>query len=302
MKLSKTRTLAISYAILAALFYGLSAPLSKLLMVELSPYFLSSLLYFGAGTGILLVIAVWSRYDSQQVHVTFTKGDVPYILAMIGLDIIAPILLMWGLTMIPAAHVALLNNLEIVFTAVVAWFIFKEKIGHRMWIPILLILVSGVILGLEDLTSFSFSGGVMLVMGASLAWGIENNATRHLSRHNPLHVVVLKGIGSGTGALLVTLMMNQLSSHVWYIVLALLLGFVAYGMSLFFYISAQRHLGATRTSAYYSTAPFVGAIFSFLILGETLTSYFIIAFTIMVIATMLLIRENRRSVTLDNVR
>lgn len=294
-------TVSISYAILAALFYGLSAPLSKLLMVELSPYFLSSLLYFGAGVGILLVIVGWSRVDPQQARVTFTKGDVPYILAMIVLDIIAPILLMWGLTMIPAAHVALLNNLEIVFTAVVAWVIFKEKIGHRMWIPIMLIILSGVILGFDDLTTFSFSSGVLFVMGASLAWGIENNATRHLSRHNPLHVVVLKGIGSGTGALLVTLMMNGLSSHVPYILLALLLGFVAYGMSLFFYISAQRHLGATRTSAYYSTAPFVGAVFSFFILGETLTLYFVIAFTVMVIATLLLIRENGRSTAVDHV-
>ncbi len=294
-------TVSISYAILAALFYGLSAPLSKLLMVELSPYFLSSLLYFGAGFGILLVIFGWSRIDPQQARVTFTNGDVPYILAMIVLDIIAPILLMWGLTMIPAAHVALLNNLEIVFTAVVAWVLFKEKIGHRMWIPIMLIILSGVILGFDDLTTFSFSSGVLFVMGASLAWGIENNATRHLSRHNPLHVVVLKGIGSGTGALLVTLMMNGLSSHVPYILLALLLGFVAYGMSLFFYISAQRHLGATRTSAYYSTAPFVGAVFSFLILGETLTLYFVIAFTVMVIATLLLIRENRRSTAVDHV-
>jgi len=282
---------AVTYAIIAALFYGLSAPLSKLLLNELSPYTMSSLLYFGAGIGMLCVIFI-RRTKPKEVIQSFHSNDVKYIVLMIILDIVAPILLMFGLLNTTASTAALLNNFEIIFTGLIAMVFFKEHIGRKMWIAITIILLSGMILSFEDFSGFHVSIGALFVMAASLSWGLENNCTRMLSKNDPLYVVILKGLGSGTGALIIAITLNDFGGPWLYILFALLLGFFSYGLSLYFYISAQRHLGALRTSAYYSTAPFAGAIFSFLILSESLTYPFVIAFMLMALGTYLAIKEN----------
>ncbi len=283
--------LSIIYAMIAALFYGFSAPLSKLLLNELSPYLLSSLLYFGAGFGMLIVTLLSKKKDSSS-KLSFQKSDMQYIILMILLDIIAPILLMFGLLSTNASTASLLNNFEIVFTAIIAMIFFKEMIGKRMWLAISFIIVAGGLLSFEDFTGFELSLGALLVLAASLSWGLENNCTRMLAKRNPIHVVIIKGLGSGLGSLLIALMMNEVGGPLMYILLGLLLGFFSYGMSLYFYISAQRHLGAARTSAYYAIAPFAGALFSFLVLRETLSFVFVIAFIVMAFGAYVAIKEN----------
>ncbi|MDA3931188.1 MAG: DMT family transporter [Tenericutes bacterium] len=284
--------IAVVYALLAAFFYGFSAPFSKLLLDHISPYLMSSLLYFGAGIGMLLVVLLSKQQRKNHILKGFKKPDIKYIVLMVLLDIVAPILLMIGLTKTTASTASLLNNFEIVFTAIIAMFFFKEVIGKKMWISIVLILMAGVLLSFEDYTGFHISMGALFVMAASLSWGLENNCTRMLSKGNPLHVVVIKGFGSGLGSLIIALSVNQYNAIWYYILLALILGFFSYGLSLYFYISAQRHLGAARTSAYYAVAPFAGALFSFLILKESPTLVFFIAFVVMGIGTYLSIREN----------
>lgn len=291
LKNKSTMFIAITYAIIAALFYGLSAPLSKLLLNELSPYTMSSLLYFGAGFGMLMVV-LSQKTKPKEVMQIFKQKDVKFIVLMILLDILAPILLMFGLLSTNASTASLLNNFEIVFTGLIAMVFFKEHIGKKMWIAITIIIASGFLLSFEDFNGFQVSIGALLVLSASLSWGLENNCTRMLSHHNPLYIVIIKGLGSGLGALIIALALNEFGGQILYIGLALLLGFVSYGMSLFFYISAQRHLGALRTSAYYSTAPFAGAIFSFILLRETLSILFVIAFIFMLIGTYFAIKEN----------
>ena len=145
--------------------------------------------------------------------------------------------------------------------AIIAMFFFKGVIGRKIWISIVLIVASGVLLTFEDFTGLHISIGALLVLGASLSWGLENNCTRMLSKGNPLYVVILKGFGSGLGSFIIALSVNQITAIWYYVLLALLLGFFSYGISLYFYISAQRHLGAVRTSAYYAIAPFAGSIF-----------------------------------------
>ena len=287
--------IAIVYAILAALFYGFSAPLSKVLLNFISPYLMSSLLYFGAGIGMLLIVLLSKRQREVPLSKTYGKKDIKYIVWMILLDIIAPILLMLGLLRTNASTTSLLNNFEIVFTAIIAMIFFKEVIGKKMWISIALIVVSGVLLSFEDFTGFHISFGAILVLLASLSWGLENNCTRMLSHGNPLYVVILKGFGSGLGSFIIALSLNELSAVWYYVLLALLLGFFSFGMSLYFYISAQKTLGAARTSAYYATAPFAGAIFSFLFLREAISIVFVIAFVVMAFGTYLAIRENNAS-------
>lgn len=284
--------IAVVYALLAAFFYGFSAPLSKLLLDHISPYLMSSLLYFGAGIGMLIVIMLSKKQREDHILKGFKKPDIKYIILMVLLDIVAPILLMIGLTMTTASTASLLNNFEIVFTGLIAMIFFKEVIGKKMWISIVLILMAGILLSFEDYTGFHISIGALFVIGASLSWGLENNCTRMLSKSNPLHVVIIKGFGSGLGSLIIALSVNQYQAIWYYMLLALILGFFSYGLSLYFYISAQRHLGAARTSAYYAIAPFAGALFSFLILNETPTLVFFIAFTVMAIGTYLAIKEN----------
>ena len=282
---------AIGYAILAALLYGISSPFSKLLLVEIPPTLMAALLYLGAGMGMLGVNILRVITKKEQHEAKITVKEMPYILGMIALDIAAPILLMVGLTMTTSANASLLNNFEIVATSLIAWLIFKETIGKRMWFAIILITISSIILSFTDLSSFSFSIGSTFVLLACISWGFENNCTRMLSLKDPLQIVVIKGFGSGIGSLIISIVIQEYNFNWLYILLTLLLGFIAYGMSIFFYIKAQRELGAARTSAFYAAAPFIGVIVSWIILKEPITITFIIALAIMLLGTYYAVSE-----------
>ena len=134
----------------------------------------------------------------------------------------------------------------------------SEAISKRLWGAISLITISSIILSIEDVSSFSFSLGSIFVLLACICWGLENNCTRKLSIKDPLEIVVIKGLGSGVGSLLVALVLKENASNLAYVAIALLLGFFSYGLSIYFYIYAQRYLGAAKTSAYYAIAPFIG--------------------------------------------
>jgi len=291
LAINNKTTFAISMAILAAALYGVSSPVSKLLLVKIPPTLMAALLYLGAGIG-MLIVKLFKRYNaSERLEAKMTRKELPYIIGMILLDIAAPIFLMLGLSRTTAENVSLLNNFEIVATALIALFIFNEAIGRRMWLAISLITLSTIILSVEDFSSLSFSSGSVFVMAACLCWGFENNCTRMLSLKDPLQIVVVKGFGSGIGALLISLALQEYSTNLLYIFLALILGFVAYGLSIFFYISAQRELGAARTSAYYATAPFIGVIMSWLLLQEQISASFLIALAIMLIGAYFAVSE-----------
>lgn len=292
----KYQKLAVLLALLAALLYGLSMPFSKLLLAELSPYWMSSALYLGAGVGMIGLIVLSPNPSAKRF--AFRRQDWKYIIAMVILDIIAPILLMTGLLSTPASTTALLNNFEIVFTALVASLFFKEKIGHRMRFAIALIVTAGIVLSVDDVSTLQLTLGSLWIALATLSWGIENNMTRQLSHHDARHVVIFKGLGSGIGALLVAgVLLDTMVTPLYYLY-ALGVGFVSYGLSLVCYITAQRFLGAARTSAYYAVAPFAGALFSFIFVQESLTWNFLIGAIFMAIATFFLIQENTHQASL----
>lgn len=291
MKFKLNYYASVSQAILAAFLFGMSAPFSKLILDIIPPLMLSSLLYFGAGIGMFIVYGIKLLSNSNHIEARLSKHELPYIVLMILLDIAAPISLMVGLTMTSASNAALLNNFEIAATSIIALFLFKESISKRLWLSISLITISSIILSIKDFSSFSFSIGSVFVLLACIFWGLENNCTRKLSIKDPLQIVIIKGIGSGFGALAISVSSQQIIWNPAYIILSLLLGFFAYGMSIFFYISAQRHLGAARTSAYYAVAPFIGVGISFLIFNEPITTSFIAASAIMILGTYLTIFE-----------
>jgi len=283
---------SIVMAISAAALYGISSPVSKLLLVELPPALMAALLYLGAGFGMVLINIIKVIRKTEQIEAKITRDETVYVAGMIILDIAAPILLMFGLTMTTAANASLLNNFEVVATSLIAYYVFKESIGKRMGLAILLITISSIILSFQDFSSFSFSIGSIFVLLACICWGLENNCTRMLSIKDPLQIVVIKGFGSGIGSLVIAFSIKEYSSNYIYIGFALLLGFVSYGLSIFFYISAQRELGAARTSAYYAAAPFIGVLISWLVLNEALKQSFMVSLVIMLIGTYFAVTEN----------
>lgn len=274
---------AIFFAIMAAALYAISSPVSKLLLREVPPTLMASFLYLGAGLGMSVVDIIKKRKYMEKTEDRLTKQELPYTIGMVALDIAAPIFLMIGLTMTSAANVSLLNNFEIVATSLIALVIFKEPIGKRLWGAIFLITMSSVILSIEDVSSFSFSFGSIFVLLASICWGLENNCTRKLSVKDPLQVVIIKGFGSGIGSLIIALILGEKANNISFIIVALILGFFAYGLSIFFYIYAQRDLGAAKTSAYYAVSPFIGVGLSLIIFRDIPTPSFIIALSIMII-------------------
>lgn len=284
------KILAIIFAVLAALLYAINIPFSKLLLNKISPTMLASYLYLGAGLGIGLLFLLTKQKKHDQSE-KYTKKDVPYVIGMIVLDIIAPILLMFGIMDSTSSNATLLNNFEIVCTSLIALAIFKEVISKKMWLAILLITLSSFVLSFDDISSFKLSWGSLLVLLATLCWGLENNCTRNLANKNTYSVVTIKGIFSGLGSLIVALCLQEHFANFIYIALAMILGFVAYGLSIFFYIKSQGIIGAAKTSAYYSVAPFIGTFLSFIIFNDVLSLTYFIGLAIMILGTTIVVLD-----------
>ena len=272
---------AVLWALLAAALYAISTPVSKLLLQDVAPTMMAGLLYLGAGTGMFVLGVVRRGIKQLPREQHLTRRDLPYTVGMVLLDIAAPICLMVGLTRTTSANASLLNNFEIVATALIALMVFREKISRRLWLAIGLITLSSMILSFEDASSLQFSFGSLFVLAACVCWGFENNCTRMMSASDPLEIVVIKGFGSGLGSLLIGLVIGEPLPAPEVLPVVLALGFVAYGLSIFFYVYAQRRLGAAKTSAYYAVAPFIGVLLSRIILRESFTQVFLIALFIM---------------------
>ncbi|MFH0993772.1 MAG: DMT family transporter [bacterium] len=280
-------------ALLAAALYALSTPLAKILLSNFSPPMMAGLLYTGAGVGMAL-IALLRRHDTKRVKQRFNASDRPYLVLMVVLDVAAPILLLYGLRSTTAANASLLNNFEIVATSLIALWFFRETISRRFWLGIVLVTVASIFLSISDLSAFRFSTGSLLVLAAATCWGLENNCTRKLAAKDPLNVVIVKGLCSGTVSLAIAAATGSFSFNLPFMLAALAVGFVAYGLSIFFYVSAQRGLGAAKTSTYYAVAPFIGAIFSIVIFREWPEMVFFAALAVLILGTYFTLSEARR--------
>ena len=277
---------AIGFALLAAALYALSAPLSKLLLLSTGPAMMAAFLYLGAGAG-MGAVGLFRRHSCR------ITGGRRYVVAMVVLDIAAPICLMAGLERTSAANAALLNNFEIVATAVIALFLFGEAISPRLWWAIALVTGSSMLLSMEGGGSFQFSTGSLLILLACLCWGLENNCTRKLSAGDPMAVVTVKGLGAGGGSLLVALLAGESLPTAGAAVGTAVLGFFAYGLSIFCYVRAQRDLGAARTGAWYAVAPFISVLLSLLIFREIPDVHFWAALPIMAAGAMLAVLDSQ---------
>lgn len=282
----KTKKVATFFAILAAALYAINIPLSKVLLNFVQPTMMAAFLYLGAGIGMFLYGMVTKEKGEK-----LTKAELPYTVGMVLLDVAAPVLLMLGLQATSSANASLLNNFEIVATSLIAFFVFREMLSSKLILAILLVTAASITLSFEGTGSFRFNNGSLLVLGAACCWGLENNCTRMLSNKSSVRITKIKGIFSGLGSLIVALLVGEkLPSMIWLLAVSLL-GFVAYGLSINFYIKAQKELGAAKTSAYYSVAPFLGVIFGVLLLQERPSIQFYPGLAIMIVATVLMVKD-----------
>ena len=283
------KSMAVIMALLAATFYAINTPFSKILLEKVTPTFMASFLYLGAGIGVGIMYLLNSKKEKKIEKLS--KTDLPYTVGMIVLDILAPIFLMIGINIGSASNASLFGNFEIVATTLIAILIFKEVVTSRLWIAIGFITFSSIVLSFEGSGSFKFSVGSLFVILATCCWGLENNCTRMISDKSTYEIVILKGIFSGTGSFIIAIILGERIPDIKYIFISMLLGFVAYGLSIFLYIRAQRELGAAKTSAYYAIAPFIGTFLSFAVDGDRLSEVYFIGLIFMIIGSVIVVYD-----------
>lgn len=275
----------------AALFFGGSTPFAKQLLNHISPILLAGLLYAGSGLGLFIARAIRDKGWSHSGLKTKEWGWMLGAIAFGG--ILGPILLMLGLQQTSAATTSLLLNLESVLTAVLAWVVFKENTDFRIVFGMAIIIAGGVLLSWPQgqNTGHQVSGS-LLIAGACLCWGIDNNFTRMVSTCDPLFIAGIKGMTSGVISITTAFLLGANFPETLNIVYALFVGFVGYGASLALFVLALRGLGTARTGAYFSTAPFIGAAIAILLFHEQTSSFFWIAAALMAWGVWIHLTEN----------
>ncbi|MCG6876428.1 MAG: EamA family transporter [Betaproteobacteria bacterium] len=276
----------------AAALFGASTPLAKLLVGELPPALLAGLLYLGSGIG-LLGYRLLARRDGRTDDAPISRADLPWLAgAIVAGGIVGPLLLMFGLRTTSGSAASLLLNLEAVFTAALAWFVFRENFDRRIVLGMALIVAGGVALAWQpgDVTAGK-TWGAALVGGACFAWGIDNNLTRKVSASDAVQIAGLKGLAAGAFNTGLALALG-VSLPDWDTAFAAgLVGLAGYGVSLALFVVALRHLGTARTGAYFSVAPFFGAAIALGLLGESAGAAFWVAALLMAAGVWLHLTE-----------
>ncbi|HEX9173874.1 MAG TPA: DMT family transporter [Telluria sp.] len=260
------------FALMAAVLFGASAPFAKTLLGEMSPIMLAAMLYLGSGIGL----AAW--YGARAIAAgrasvradRLTTRDWPWLLGATAFGgILGPILLLVGLSATAASTASLLLNTEGVFTAALAWFAFKENFDRRIFVGMLLIVAGSVVLNWPAGPVGGVPWAGLAILGACLCWGIDNNLTRKISASDAVQIAAVKGLVAGAVNLALALTLGQALPAAGSALVAALLGFGSYGLSLVLFVLALRHLGTARTGAYFSVGPFIGAALSLVVFGET---------------------------------
>jgi drug/metabolite transporter (DMT)-like permease len=288
--MNNTRIYPMGQAVLAAILFGASAPLAKLLLGEVEPISLAAFLYLGSGIGVLLFkLLQQARQSTINTEAKITKADWKWLAgAVFAGGVAAPIILLFGLQNTPASTASLLLNFEGVATTLIAALVFKEAIGkYALW-SILCVTVASIVLSWNMSGQWGLSLGALGILGACVLWGIDNNLTRQISAKDPLMIVLVKGLGAGSFSMLLSLVLGQSLPRLEIILGALLLGSLSYGMSIVLFIHAMRGLGAARTSALFGTAPLVGVVLSVLLFREPLTLLFGVGLLLMIAGAVLL--------------
>ena len=271
----------------AALLFGAGTPLAKLLLAQASPWLLAALLYLGSGIGLALL-----RWFRGGAAAPLARGDVKWLAgAVVAGGMVGPVLLLMGLAAMPAAPASLLLNAEAVFTALLAWFVFKENVDWRVALGMLAIVAGGSVLAWPGQLDWPGWKPSLYVIGACLAWAIDNNLTRKVALADASWIAMIKGLAAGATNLVLALALGAVWPA-WPVVLAAsAVGFASYGASLALFVVALRELGTARTGAYFSVAPFFGAVLAVTLLGEPATWPLLAAGALMAVGVALHLSE-----------
>jgi len=263
-------------ALASAILFGASTPIAKLLLGGASPWMLAGLLYLGSGVGLAVLHLVW-----RSAEAPLRRSDLPWLAAVVlSGGVIGPGLLMVGLSETAASTASLLLNLEGIATMAIAWLWFRENVDRRILSGAASILAGALLLSWQGGTG-AFGWGTVAIAGACLAWGVDNNLTRKLSAADPVQIAMTKGLVAGA----TNLVLAALAGAAWpatdAVIGAAIVGFLGYGVSLVLFVLGLRHLGTARTSAYFSTAPFIGAILSIALFDDTVSVQLVLAAVLM---------------------
>lgn len=279
----------VGFALAAAVLFGGSTPCAKLLLGDTQPLLLAGLLYLGSGIGLSALRLLWPRAGAEA---PLGRSDAPWLAgAVVAGGVLGPFLLMWGLRNTPASSASLLLNLEGVFTALLAWFVFHENFDRRIALGMVAIVAGSLVLSWQGRVGLSPPLGALAIVAACLCWGIDNNLTQKISSGDPLQLAAIKGAAAGSVNLAAALAGGAGLPGVLQLAAALIVGFLGYGLSLALFVLALRHVGTARTGAYFSLAPFFGAGASLAILKEPVGTAFLVASGLMGLGVWLHLTE-----------
>jgi drug/metabolite transporter (DMT)-like permease len=276
-------------ALASAVLFGVSAPLAKLLLGDVSPWLLAGLLYCGSGLGLVAyrLVARKGRVRLQRSHVA------PLVGAVVAGGVVAPVLLMLGLSAMPASGASLLLNAEAVFTATLAWVVFREHLDRRILLGMLAIVAGAAVLSVPYGIELGTPLPALAILGACLCWGLDNNLTRKVSLNDPTWLAAVKGAVAGPVNLTLALVLGARLPGALTLAGSLALGFVAYGLSLVLFIHALGAVGTARAGAYFAVAPFVGAVVA-IVMGEPVTWALVLAGALMALGLWLHLTERHK--------
>jgi len=285
------RQTGVPAALGAALLFGAGTPLAKLLLNDVGPWLLAGLLYLGSGVGLMLY-----RRVRRASRVRLARREAPWLAgAILAGGVLAPVLLMLGLAAMPASGASLLLNAEGVFTALLAWFVFRENVDSRIALGMAAIVAGALVLSWPGEARFAGWAPTLLVLGACFAWAVDNNLTRKLSLTDATWIAAIKGLAAGMVNLALAFSLGATLPSAPNLAGAMAVGLLAYGVSLALFVIGLRHLGAARTAAYFSVAPFFGAAVA-IALGEAVTLPLLIAGALMAFGIWLHLTERHRHV------
>jgi drug/metabolite transporter (DMT)-like permease len=284
---------AVFCALVSAALFGISTPAAKAIVGSVHPAMLAGLLYCGAGIGIAAIRRALSRIVSRASEVPLTRSELPWLAGAIGSGgVLGPLLLMSGLTRTDAATASLLLTLEASVTALMAWFLFHENYDRRIALGMACLMAGVGILSWSGAPTVDNMLGPLAIVGACIAWGLDNNLTRKVSLADPLQIVELKGLIAGPFNLILALLLGATIPRISIALIAGVVGFLGYGISLVLFVLALRGLGTARTSAYFSTAPFIGSVAAIIAFGEAVSAQLLIAGALMAIGVWLHMTEH----------
>lgn len=255
----------------SALLFGLSAPMSKLLVGAIDLWLLAGILYLGAGLGLAILARARAALALPNEEAPLSRGDLPWLAAVVLFGgVLGPLFLMLGLSLTAASSASLLLNLEGLATMAIAWLVFRENVDRRLLLGAAAILAGAVLLSWNG-AGLSLDAGGLFVAAACLCWGIDNNLTRKLSSADPVQIAMIKGLVAGCTNLTLALVFGAAWPAATLVAAGAVVGFLGIGLSLVMFMLGLRHLGTARTGAYFSLAPFIGALVSVLIFREAVT-------------------------------